>query len=264
MKIDAWQKPSMSDVKKWLDEDDDYKSYKSSLFPKIDYKPYTIDYQDLLGKNKNDDYSSIKIFASVNKLMNQWTDWTKDLPNQFVSQYMTQPYTSSPENPNSVVNTPIESDPDVFTEYPPTNSAWTEYRDGDFSTLIPLPSSITQCQKALELIDAVYKEGTKIYVGRMRDARDTDGHLLDPWKRSMNTFKPNFKVKLLSRQQTKVEANACEELIVWKAETTLKGKKVLLVVWENTRMAYLRKSTINSFLDRLSPYELKTDKVYSV
>lgn len=221
---------------KEVDIDVDYENFK--ITPQVSSPPLfnIIDYS-----NNFNNFSS--------------SDETEDLKNQLDS--IRAALFGLQSFPNSVINT---MKPDSLDIPKIVNVGWKEYNSDATDSGIPV--ILVNNEKAINLIYKREREGYKIYISQSRRVRNSEGHMTDPWNRSMYIYKPKFPSKIAIRENVKVELNSCEELLTWEIFTTIKGKKVSLLTWEKVKMGYLRRETIDKFLDQLNPNEIKLDKAY--
>jgi len=96
-----------------------------------------------------------------------------------------------------------------------------------------------------------------------RKMREKDGHIYDPWNRSIHTYSSKFRIQQ-ERRQTKVLSDSCEEIIMWIVKTTVDKVPVIILLWENIKLRYVRKSQEVKFLMSISPKEIKLDTDYEL
>ena len=262
-----------NDTTYYLDTKMDYKPISEYVVKK--YQDFDIEYKSDIAWDQQTPYiqSNSVCFKKFDKAMyDVRSNWLNEYFAKSLKEYATSYYSPNKKTLDGFipmilspaplpllmsVNQPL--DEDVFNRYPIKNTSWLPYEKAETTIL-----NLSESQKTTELIEKTYNSGIRVFIALSRMVRDDMGHLLDPWNRSMHDYRANFNANLFSRQRTKMEANSCDELLVWEVNTTLSGTKVLLILWEEVKLSYARKKTIQDFLNEIGPYQLKVDKNYSV
>jgi hypothetical protein len=146
----------------------------------------------------------------------------------------------------------------VLYDYPVINWDWLMWKSPQ--TELALPSVLTRQSsdggfEMMKSIQETNDNGALVFISRLSSVRNDEGEVLDPWNRGLSTYHQNFK---LLGQKPKdivdtIGANSTKYVFFWFVETTLKGKKVLLVMWESVDLAYKSKNSNERFINNLSP-----------
>ena len=147
----------------------------------------------------------------------------------------------------------------VLNTYPINNFGYIKYNLE--STILP-PACLIQWTELMEEAEKYSKVDTPVFIAQSRKVRDGNGHICDPWGRSMNTYKSHFNCNRSYRKQTEVLSNYRKEIIAWWVETSINGMSVAIIVWEEVQMAYLRKNTETKFLEAFNPTQVLENPLY--
>jgi hypothetical protein len=154
---------------------------------------------------------------------------------------------------------------EALTLYPIENTAFTSYApDNSVSPHTRLPEITANLR---QLVD----KGTLVFSARLREIRGADGHVYDPWNRSI-TGRPNM---FMSTAKPIISKNvsplgwSLKLLLVWLIGTTLADQRVMLAIWEEAGQtlsgsASADADALDRFLERVDPYNIDMSTIYDI
>lgn len=212
---------------------DFYNEYEQESYNK---KPFIIDYMKICDPSSYTNADALfqeKMLKSMSDLIG--------IPKSF----MHDGTTSTPTTPRNK----------IVTDYPIEQTNYTEHN--------PLsPISPVNWQTIIREIDKFEIDCIPVFIARTKDVRDCDGNIRDPWSRSIPIYSNKFKIGRIYRKETEITADYSKEILAWIVETSVAGDRVVLVLWEEIKMSFVRQSRKDQFIESLRPNKNYKDPAY--